>query len=111
MRSPFITLAIESHRGKPMVQKDVEKAFAVADQRLSHNFSKVTGIYTHGSKKELDKIVNPLDDFGQALQKVQIPAQIGCVSVTFEQCNEEVNVVLHLHRRCVALKKRTFNLY
>jgi hypothetical protein len=33
------------------------------------------------------------------LRKVHIPAQIGCVSVTFEQCNEEVNVVLHLHRR------------
>jgi hypothetical protein len=33
------------------------------------------------------------------LQKVHIHAQIGCVSVTFASSNEEINVILHLHRR------------
>ena len=31
---------------------------------LGHESSKTTEIYTHVSKKELGKIVNPLDDFG-----------------------------------------------
>lgn len=64
MRNPVFTLAIESHRGKPMEQMDFEKAFEVTDQPLSNNFSKATGIYTHVSKKELGKIVNPMDDYG-----------------------------------------------
>ncbi len=30
---------------------------------LGHNSSKTTGIYTHVSKRAIDKIKNPVDDF------------------------------------------------
>ena len=37
--------------------------------------------------------------FRLSLQKVHLPTQIGCVNVPFAQSNEEINVILHLHRR------------
>ena len=33
------------------------------------------------------------------LNRDKVPIQIGCVSVPFERSDEEVNEILHLHRR------------
>ena len=37
--------------------------------------------------------------------------KFGCVSVTFASSNEEINVILHLHRRCVQAKQKNIYLY
>jgi integrase len=64
MKASIITLANDLHHGNPVVRVSFEKDFLIISQRLQHESSKTTEIYTHVSKKELGKIVNPLDDFG-----------------------------------------------
>ena len=65
MRNPVITLANDSHRDTPLVRKNSERERGFnGKQLLRRKNSKTTEIYTHVSKKELGKIVNPLDDYG-----------------------------------------------
>jgi hypothetical protein len=65
MKAPVITLAIDTHRETPMVSKNFEKSYSLISQQCSvRESSKTTEIYTYVSKKELGKIINPLDDYG-----------------------------------------------
>jgi hypothetical protein len=100
MKNSVVTLAIDTHRETPMVSKNFERERGLnGKQQYEHGRSKVAEVFMNVSNNELRNIINPLDDFGYVLQKVHIHAQIGCVSVTFASSNEEIKVVLHLHRR------------
>ena len=65
MRNPVIKLANNTHRDIPLVSKNSERERVFdGKQFLRGKNIKTTEIYTHVSKKELGKIVNPLDDYG-----------------------------------------------
>ncbi|NLO51051.1 MAG: hypothetical protein GX103_07815 [Bacteroidales bacterium] len=87
MRNPDITLADDTYRGYPVVSLHFEKDYTLIGKQFpGHHSLKAMEIYSVGiryhirqsfkstvfpnraeicfSKKELDKIINPLHDFG-----------------------------------------------
>ncbi len=90
MRNPVVTLAIDSHRNTPVMRMNFEKGAC-----LIHKVKNSPGS-TRNQSRKFWLITN--SDFKMRNALVHISAQIGCVNVSFAESNEEINVILHLHR-------------
>lgn len=64
MRKLASTLAIDFQQNTPVISLRFKKDFGLIKRQSDYESSKIMEIYTQDSKKELRRIINPLDDFG-----------------------------------------------
>lgn len=106
MQAPALTLANDMHRETSMVRKNFERERGLNGKpSFGHENSNLPEIYTDASRNETRNFILSFKRLRLNLQKVHIHVHNGCVSVSFAQRNEEINVILRLQRCCQQFEK------